>query len=99
MDRYLGYLDAMPEGFVCASDYIAHFIRQYFTERGIEQSAVCLTGFDNNTEYVNVANQITTVDVQTKSMGERLANKILFAINHPDSLSEVCYVVPKVLYR
>jgi len=99
ISAFLDSLDAMPEGFVCASDYIAHFIRQYFTEHGIEKSAVCLTGFDNNTEYANVANKITTVDVQTKSMGERLASKILFSINHPDSLSEICYVVPNVIYR
>ncbi|MCL2360564.1 MAG: substrate-binding domain-containing protein [Defluviitaleaceae bacterium] len=87
----------MPDGFVCASDYIAHFIQRYFTEYGIKD--VALTGFDNNAEYVNVANRITTVDVLTKSMGERLANKIMFAVNHPNTTSEVCYVTSKVLYR
>ena len=99
ISHFLDSLKVMPDGLVCASDYIAHFIQQYFTERSIAPGTISLTGFDNTTEHVNVANKITTVDVQTKSMGERLANKIMFAVNHPDSLSEVCYVVPKVIYR
>jgi len=96
---FLDSLETMPDGFVCASDYIAHFIQQYFSLHGISEKAVCLTGFDNNAEYVNVANRITTVDVQTKSMGERLANKVMFAVNHPGSPTEVCYVSSNIIYQ
>jgi len=99
ISQFLSSLKKLPDGFVCASDYIAHFIQRYFTENGIPDEQVALTGFDNNSEYVNVANRITTVDVQTKSMGERLANKIMFAVNHPNTPCEVCYVTSKVLYR
>jgi len=99
ISNFLSDLKTMPNGFVCASDYIAHYVQQYFTEHGISQEAVCLTGFDNNTEYVNVANKITTVDVQTKSLGERLANKIMFAVNHPNSSFELSYVSSEILYE
>ena len=96
---FLKSLKTMPDGFVCASDYIAHFIQRYFTENKIDQTNICLTGFDNNSEYTNVANKITTVDVQTGSMGERLANKIMFALENPNLPHEVSYVLTKVIYR
>ena len=99
IETFLKSLNSMPDGFVCASDYIAHFIQRYFDENGVDQSKTYITGFDNNSEYTNVTDKITTVDVQTGSMGERLANKIMFAINHPDTPPEVCYVLTKVLYR
>ena len=96
---FLSSLKKMPDGFVCTSDYIAHFIRRYFTENNIDISKTHLTGFDNSSEYANVANKITTVEVQTASMGERLANKIMFATNHPNLPQEVSYVLTKVIYR
>ena len=99
IEKFLNSLEKMPDGFVCASDYIAHFIEQYFLENNIDRAKIHLTGFDNNSEYVNIANKITTVDVQTSSMGERLANKILFASDHPNLPHEVSYVLTKVIYR
>ena len=99
IEAFLSSLQRMPDGFVCTSDYIAHFIERYFTENKIDRSNTHLTGFDNSTEYANVANKITSVDVQTTFMGERLANKIIFAINHPNFPHEVSYVLTKAVYR
>ena len=99
IEQFLSSLKTMPDGFICASDYIAHFIQRYFIENEIDQSKIYLTGFDNNSEYTNVANKITTVDVQTESMGERLANKIMFAVENPNLPHEVCYVLTKIIYR
>ena len=54
---------------------------------------------DNNSEYLNVADRITTVDVKPKTIGSRLAAKILFVIEHPKAAPEVSYVSSEVLYR
>jgi len=97
--KFLSSLKTMPDGFVCASDYIAHFIERYLKEKEIDRSNICLTGFDNSSEYPNVADKITTVDVQTQSMGERLANKIMFAVNYPGLPCEVSYVLTDVIWR
>ncbi|MCL2222960.1 MAG: LacI family DNA-binding transcriptional regulator [Oscillospiraceae bacterium] len=99
IEKFMSSLKSMPDGFVCTSDYIAHFIERYFTENKKDRSNICLTGFDNSSEYANVAGKITTVDVKTDSMGERLANKIMFAVNHPNLPSEVSYVLTEVLWR
>ena len=48
---------------------------------------------------MNVADRITTVDVKPKTIGSRLAAKILFVIEHPKAAPEVSYVSSEVLYR
>lgn len=100
ISRFLDNLPRLPDGFVCASDYIAHFIRQYYEERRIPAGAQpLLTGFDNNPEYTNVAHRITTVEVQTSSIGARLAARILFRLGHPEAFCEVSYICTQPLYR
>lgn len=99
ISKFLNSLDAMPDGFVCASDYIANFVQQYFTEHEVDQERTCITGFDNNTDLTNVAGKITTVNVQTKYIGARLANKVLFAVNYPTAYHEACYISSEVMYR
>lgn len=98
ISRFLDSLPELPGGYVCASDYIAHFIEQYYTERGLART-VPLTGFDDNAEYANVAHRITTVDVQTPTIGARLAYRILFRLAYPESACEVSYVCTRVIER
>lgn len=97
---FLEHLKTRPDGFVCVSDYIAHFIQRYFEEKGIDpEGRIALTGFDNNSEYLNIADRITTVDVRPKTLGARLAVKILFLMEHPGLSQEVSYVSSEILYR
>ncbi len=100
ISRFLSDLPTAPDGFVCVSDYIAHFTQRYIEERAIQtDKPIALTGFDNNMEYLNVAERITTVDVRPKTLGARLADKILFSIAHPTFPHEVSYVSSEILYR
>ena len=98
--RFLDGLPQLPDGYVCASDYIAHYIQQYYDDRSLPRAGqVPLTGFDNNSEYANVANRITTVDTQTPTIGARLAWRILFRLANPDAACETSYVSTRVLFR
>ena len=100
ISRFLDGLEVWPDAFVCASDYIAHFIAQYYDDHGLPAEArPLLTGFDNNPEYANVAHKITTVEVQTSTIGARLAARILFRLAHPEAFCEVGYICTQVLYR
>ena len=97
---FLDALPTMPQAIVCMSDYIAHFVQRYFDEeRRPGCDGILLTGFDNNTEYANVAGLITTVDVQTGTLGCRLAARLLFRIAHPEASHEVSYINSEILYR
>jgi LacI family transcriptional regulator len=97
---FLSGITAWPDGFVCASDFIAHFVSQYLAESGRKCPAgFALTGFDNNPEYANVAGQITTVNVETAALGKGLARKLMFHADYPDAPCEVTYVATNILYR
>ena len=100
ISQFLENLPSLPDGFVCVSDYIAHFIQRYFEEHGSDpEGRIVLTGFDNNAEYLNVAKRITTVDVRPKTLGARLASKILFLLEHPGVAQEISYVRSDILFR
>lgn len=95
---FLDALDVLPDGYVCASDYIAHYVQQYYSERGLQREGkVELTGFDNNAEYANVANRITTVDTHPPAIGARLAMYILFRLAHPDAAYIVSHISTQVI--
>ena len=100
ISRFLDGLSPLPDAFVCPSDFIAHYIQRYLTERGIApENAPVLTGFDNNAEYANVAEQITTVDVDTSALGKRLARQLIYRVDFPLAPHETTYFSTKILYR
>lgn len=100
ISRFLSGLTALPDAFVCPSDFIAHFIIRYLNESGRKPpEGFVLTGFDNNPEYANIAGQITTVNVETAMLGKSLARKLMFHADYPDAPYEVSYVATDILYR
>lgn len=98
ISAFLDSIGVLPDAFVCPSDFIAHYVRQYLTERGVERQPI-LTGFDNNAEYANVAGQITTVDVDTSALGRRLARQLIYRADYPSAPYETTYFSTHVLYR
>lgn len=100
ISQFLSGLQTLPDGIVCASDFIAHFVKRYLAESGrVQDAELILTGFDNNPEYANVAEHITTVDVQTAMLGKSLASKLIFRTDNPAAPHEVTYVATQILYR
>ncbi|MBQ4076042.1 MAG: LacI family DNA-binding transcriptional regulator [Clostridia bacterium] len=100
ISAFLDSLPVLPDGFVCASDFIANFISRYLheTNRPVPERFI-LTGFDNNSEYSFVANSITTVQVDTASLGRQLARKMIFRADYPDAPTEVSYIRTDILWR
>lgn len=97
ISRFLDGLEELPDGFVCASDFIAHFVRRYLQESGRKpKDSFALTGFDDNLEYANVAEQITTVHVETDAIGKRLARMLVFRVDYPDSPYETAYIATEI---
>lgn len=100
ISQFLARLPSLPDGFVCASDFIAHFVTRYLSESGrAAPEGFALTGFDDNPEYANVAQRITTVHVDTSSLGRRLARKLMFRADCPDAPPEVAYIATETLFR
>ncbi|MDE7310342.1 MAG: LacI family DNA-binding transcriptional regulator [Eubacterium sp.] len=98
LQDFLSSLDDWPTAFVCVSDFMAHFVKQYMDENPqYVPYPVELTGFDNSDEYTNVAGTITTANVPTSLLGKRLALQLLFRTQHPDAPYELTFVRPTIV--
>lgn len=97
LHAFLHHLTDWPDAFVCASDYVAHFVKLYMDETpGGAPHPVTLTGFDNTGEYDNVTGRITTADVPTALLGKRLALQLLFRSENPLAPCERTFIAPSI---
>lgn len=98
LTEFLNGLTAWPSAFVCVSDFVAHFVKQYIDEnlKKLPQT-VTLTGFDNASEYTNIAGNIITANVPTSLLGKRLALQLLFRTEHPEAPYELTFVRPSII--
>ena len=98
--RFLNALPSMPEAFVCASDYIAHFVHLYLTEHPERiPNGIILTGFDGNKEYSGIDGLLTTARVRTDLLGKRLSYQIIYRMENKDAPYELTYIQPELIYR
>ena len=97
---FLDSLPKLPEAFICVSDYVAHFLQSYFSEhRERIPQGILVTGYDGSREYTEVDGLITTAEVKTRLLGNRLSDQLLYRMDHPEAPYEVTYVKPPILYR
>lgn len=97
---FLDHLPEWPDAIVCCSDFIANFVLRYLEETGrpVPENFL-LTGFDNNKEYAAVADTITTVNVDTASLGKRLASQLLYRCDTPSAPQEIIYQETELLWK
>ncbi len=96
---FLNELTDWPSAFICVSDFVAHFVKQYMDEHPDHvPHPVVLTGFDNSEEYTNVAGHIITANVPTSLLGKRLALQLLFRSQHPDAPYELTFIRPTIIF-
>lgn len=91
--QQLENLDALPDAFVCANDWIALRVMQYCKRRGIsipEQLAV--TGFDNKKECLIIEPNLSSVNTTNRRIGRRLAQQLLWRIANPDMHAETVWI-------
>ena len=99
ISSFLDNLDKMPKAFVCASDYIANFMMQYFVEHNYQvPEDIALSGYDGSTEYSMVTGKLTTVNVPTHHLGIRLANQLIYRIEHPKAPLEVTHIQSDIIW-
>ncbi|MCR5656358.1 MAG: LacI family DNA-binding transcriptional regulator [Butyrivibrio sp.] len=97
---YLDSLSKLPDAFICASDFIAHFVQFYLSEHpGANPGGIILTGFDASDEYANIDGLLTTADVSTALLGRRLARQCIYRMNNPEAPYELTYISSRIMYR
>ncbi len=99
INEFLSGLKQMPQAFVCASDYVAHFVIKYLNANNYNiPEDIAVSGYDGTTEYIDQADYLTTVQVQTRELGKRLVMQLLYRISNPGSPLEVTYIYSKIRY-
>ncbi len=99
INEFLSSLKQMPGAFVCASDFVAHFVLKYLNANNFKvPDDIAVSGYDGTTEYIDQADYLTTVQVQTRELGKRLVRQLLFRIANPDFPLEVTYINCKIKY-
>jgi LacI family transcriptional regulator len=99
INDFLSHLKQMPQAFVCVSDYVAHFLLQYLSEHNIKvPDDIAVSGYDGSTEYGDLANYLTTVQVDTHALGRRLVKQLLYRMNDPDAPIETVYLSFDIAY-
>ena len=99
INEFLSKLKQMPQAFVCASDYVAHFVIKYLSANNYRvPEDVAISGYDGTTEYIDQIDYLTTVQVQTRELGIRLVKQLLHKIANPDFPPEVTYIYSKIRY-
>lgn len=99
IEAFLDGLDAIPEAFICASDYIGHFLLQYYTNHDYKiPQDIAISGYDDNQEY-KFTEELTTVRVQNETIGKRLIAQLLYRMDNPDASFEIITIHSKVVFR
>lgn len=97
---YLSSLPELPDAFVCVSDFVANCVYQCLSARGLSiPGDIALTGYDNMQEYLDMTEWLTTVDINTASVGRRLFSQIQYRIANPRDSFETIYLNPDIIYR
>ncbi len=103
MQEISGFLDSLeqlPDAFICASDYIAHYMQMYFGDHQSRiPNGIIVTGYDGSKEYSNVDEIITTAAVKTGLLGKRLSMQILYRMENEDAPYEITHIRPSIIYR
>lgn len=99
INNFLSGFRKMPRAIVCVSDYVAHFVLKYLSDKNYSiPGDIAISGFDCSTEYPGIAGKLTTVEVNTPALGIRLAKQLLYRISYPDSPTEINYITTNVIY-
>ena len=96
---FLDGLKKIPQAIVCVSDYVAHFLIQYLADKNYKTPKdIVISAYDGSTEYSNLSDTITTVQVDPDALGQRLVMQLLYRIANPDAPLEVIYLYSDIVY-
>lgn len=103
LDWVLEQLDAMPalpDGFVCANDFIAISIMQALRKKNIDiPTDIMVTGFDGSPEAGVVSPGLTTAQIPSATIGRLSADIMLERIASPDLPFRTTFVQTTPIWR
>ncbi|MGN0299426.1 MAG: LacI family DNA-binding transcriptional regulator [Lachnospiraceae bacterium] len=96
INEFLDQLTTLPEAIICANDYVANILWNSLEQRGYQiPQDIAISGFDGTTE-ISHSNELTTVLVNTKRIGTRLAKQLFYRMQYTDAGKELIYIRSEV---
>ncbi len=93
-------MEALPEVFLCANDYVALDTMQVFRKMGISVPGdVWLCGFDDSPESGVVTPALTTVHIHSQIMGFSAVHLLVSRIREPSLNFRTIHTETNVIYR
>jgi LacI family transcriptional regulator len=97
--EFLNSVEQMPDAFICVSDHIAKVAYDYFTQIGYRvPDQILLSGYDGISDYFSDPTFLTTAEVDTKQLGRRLVNQLIYRVQYPNAPYEITHIMPKIRY-
>ena len=93
-------LDRLPDVFFCANDFIAIYVLRIFATLHIRvPSDVQLLGFDNSPESSVVTPALSTIRIDSRSMGEMAFSLLLQRMQDPQMPNRTIYCQTSLILR
>lgn len=100
IDDFLSGLNPIPNGIVCANDFIGYMVIRWLLDHGYSvPEQVAVSGYDDNPENREHAISLTTVHVQNGTLGKRLVQQLMFRIENPKADYEEIHIHSKIRWR
>lgn len=100
IEEGLNAMEELPDAIVCANDYIALVVIQYFKIHQIlVPQRVAVTGFDNKKECMIIEPHITSVNTTNRRIGYRVAEQLLWRIANPIMHTEIITIATEPYFR
>lgn len=103
VDWMLEQLNAMPhipDGFVCANDFLAIHMMQALRQKGLSiPDDVMITGFDGSPEASVITPALTTAEIPSATIGRMSADMLLERIKTPDLPYRCSFVKTTPIWR
>ncbi len=100
LTEQLRSMKSLPEVFICANDFVAVDLLQVMKKQGIFVPAdLYLCGFDDAPETRVVTPALTTVRIDSESMGTTAFHLLLSRIKDPSLAFRMVYVGTKLVFR
>ena len=97
---YLSSLKSLPDAFICVSDFVAHCAYKFLTTHDyIIPEDILLTGYDNQSDFIEIHSWLPTVNVNTSALGSRLFHQLEYRIANPDADYETILTKPQLLHH
>lgn len=98
--KQLNAMPHIPEGFVCANDFLAIRVMQALRRKGLSvPEDVMVTGFDGSPEAEVIVPSLTTAEIPSASIGRMAADMVLERIVTPDIPYRCTFVKTTPIWR